>query len=180
MREKPLVVNFFGSPSSGKSTGSAYVFSELKMHGIECELVREYAKDKVWEKNTKIFGNQPYIIGKQYHRMYILEGEVDVMITDSPILLPVLYNTRECIRTEVLEQLALDMFKSYDNLNYLLVRNKPYNENGRNQTEEEADQIHNQIVDLLARNYIGYSEIIGDDLGYDKVVVDVLEELGVM
>ena len=42
-----LVVNLTGAPGAGKSTGAAYVFSQLKMRGINCELVTEYAKDKV-------------------------------------------------------------------------------------------------------------------------------------
>lgn len=47
---KMLVVNLFGTPGAGKSTGAAYIFSELKMRGINAELVIEFAKDKVWEK----------------------------------------------------------------------------------------------------------------------------------
>lgn len=177
MREKPIVVNLFAGPGSGKSTGAAYIFSELKMNGVECELVREYIKDKVWERNTKVFGNQPYILGKQYHRMYILEGEVDVLITDSPLLLPVLYNTRECIRTEILEQLALDMFKSYDNMNYFINRDKPYNENGRNQTAEEAVSIDESVLELLTRNSIEFTHVRGNALGYDQIVGEVLSIL---
>ena len=35
-----IVVNLFGVPGAGKSTGAAYVFSKLKMQGINAELVR--------------------------------------------------------------------------------------------------------------------------------------------
>ena len=35
-----LVVNLFGAPGAGKSTGAAYIFSQLKMAGIIAELVR--------------------------------------------------------------------------------------------------------------------------------------------
>lgn len=45
-----VVVNLFGEPGAGKSTGAAYIFSALKMHGINAELVTEYAKEKVWEE----------------------------------------------------------------------------------------------------------------------------------
>lgn len=41
-----LVVNLFGGPGSGKSTGAAYVFARLKMLGYNAELVTEFAKDK--------------------------------------------------------------------------------------------------------------------------------------
>ena len=43
-----MVVNLFGAPGAGKSTGAAYIFAILKMHGIDAELVTEFAKDKLW------------------------------------------------------------------------------------------------------------------------------------
>ena len=42
-----LVVNLFGVPGAGKSTGAAYIFSQLKMAGVNAELITEFAKDKV-------------------------------------------------------------------------------------------------------------------------------------
>lgn len=48
MYKKTLVINLFGAPGSGKSSGAAYIFSQLKKLGIDCELVTEYAKDKCW------------------------------------------------------------------------------------------------------------------------------------
>lgn len=42
-----IVVNLFGAPGAGKSTGAAHIFAELKMCGINTELVTEFAKDKV-------------------------------------------------------------------------------------------------------------------------------------
>lgn len=42
---KQIVVNFLGEPSCGKSTAATYVFSKLKMLGISCEYVSEFAKD---------------------------------------------------------------------------------------------------------------------------------------
>lgn len=59
-----IVVNLFGTPGSGKSTGAAYIFSQLKMAGINAELVTEFAKDKVWENNEEVFKNQAYMFGK--------------------------------------------------------------------------------------------------------------------
>lgn len=56
-----LVVNLFGVPGAGKSTGAAYVFSKLKMKGINAELVTEFAKDIVWENNSRGLKNQEYI-----------------------------------------------------------------------------------------------------------------------
>lgn len=57
MLERPIIVNLCGSPGVGKSTGAAYIFSQLKMRGINCELVTEFAKDKVWEESHAVFEN---------------------------------------------------------------------------------------------------------------------------
>ena len=62
---KALVVNLFGVPGAGKSTGAAYIFYRLKSAGVNAELVTEFAKDKVWEENDEVFKNQAYIFGKQ-------------------------------------------------------------------------------------------------------------------
>ena len=64
MDKKTIAINFFGAPGSGKSTLSAIVFAKLKMMGVNCELVTEFAKDKVWEKNNEALSNQIYIFAK--------------------------------------------------------------------------------------------------------------------
>lgn len=42
-----LIVNLLAEPGAGKSTAAAYIYSQLKMHGISAEYVTEFAKDKV-------------------------------------------------------------------------------------------------------------------------------------
>ena len=90
---KTYIINLFGPSGCGKSSGAAYIFSKLKMAGVSCELVPEYAKDKVWENNEEIFNpmNQVYIFGKQFYRISRLIGQVKYVITDSPILLSNVY-----------------------------------------------------------------------------------------
>ena len=68
-----LLINLFGGPGAGKSTGAAYIFSQLKMAGVNAELVTEFAKDKVWEGNKEVFKNQAYIFGKQYLPVFCTE-----------------------------------------------------------------------------------------------------------
>ena len=53
--KNPIIVNLFGVPGAGKSTGAAYIFSQLKMAGVNAELMPEFAKDKVWEENKEAF-----------------------------------------------------------------------------------------------------------------------------
>lgn len=175
---KPIVVNLFGGPGSGKSTGSAYVFAMLKMHGINCELVTEFAKDKTWEHNMGALSNQAYVFGNQCYRMSRCADQVDVIITDSPLVLSVVYN-KNSNPENGFNKMAIEVFNSYNNINFFLDRVKPYNPIGRNQTEEESDNIGHDIEDLLVKNGIEYTTVAGYVDGYEKIAKNILSILNV-
>ncbi|MEE1302329.1 MAG: hypothetical protein UHD64_06045 [Bacteroidales bacterium] len=170
---KTLVVNLFGVPGAGKSTGAAYIFSQLKMKGVNAELITEFAKDKVWEENKEVFKNQAYIFGKQSFKLSRCDGKVDVIITDSPLPLSIFYN-KDSNLTENFNKTVMDVFNSYENKNYLLLRVKPYNPSGRHQTEEESDALAKPIQSLLLDRNIGFTWINGDKEGYEEIINDVL------
>ena len=79
-----IIVNLFAGPGSGKSTTAAGVFYHLKRKNINCELVREYAKELVWEKSFEKLKDQGHVTLEQQHRVNILKPYVDVIVTDSP------------------------------------------------------------------------------------------------
>ena len=170
---KTLVVNLFGVPGAGKSTGAAHIFSCIKMAGVNAELITEYAKDKVWERNDEAFRNQAYIFGEQSYRISRCAGKVDVIVTDSPLPLSVMYNNDERL-TENFNKAVMDVFNTYDNLNYLLLRVKPYNPVGRKQTEAESDALGASVISLLKDRNIPYRSIEGDVKGYDEIVREIL------
>lgn len=171
-----LVVNLFGAPGAGKSTGAAYIFSKLKMAGVNAELVTEFAKDKVWEESKAVFQNQAYIFGKQYFRISRVQDKVNVVITDSPILLSPFYTTDPILGAEF-DALVTKVFKSYDSLNVFIDRVKPYNGAGRFQTEQESDNLSKEMLAFLNRHGIGCRHYKGDIEGYDVLVADILRRL---
>ena len=171
-----IVVNLFGVPGAGKSTGAAYIFSQLKMNGINAELITEFAKDKVWENNSEVFKNQAYLFGKQSYRISRCKDKVDVIVTDSPLPLSIFYNTGEFL-TENFNKSVMDVFNSYNNLNFLLLRTKPYNPIGRHQSEEESDALKQPMVQLLKERGISYIEVDGDIVGYDKIIEEIKKNL---
>lgn len=171
-----IVANLFGPPGAGKSTGASYVFSKLKLAGVNAELIGEFAKDKVWEENVEVFKNQAYIFGKQSFRISRCKDKVDVIVTDSPLLLSILYNN-DLTLGEDFNKVVYNVFNSYNNRNYLLYRVKPYNPIGRHQTEAESDALQEPLADLLKYYNVNYNLYAGDETGYDKIVEDILCEL---
>ena len=103
------------------------------MHGINAELVTEFAKDKVWENNTEAFKNQAYLFGKQSYRISRCKDKVDAIVTDSPLPLSIFYNHDPSL-TENFNKSVMDVFNYYNNVNYLLLRTKPYNPIGIHQS----------------------------------------------
>ena len=171
-----LVVNLAGVPGAGKSTAAAYIFSQLKMRGVNAELIDEFAKGKVWERNQKVFENQAYLFGKQSFKLSRCADEVDVIITDSPLFLSILYNN-DFRLTENFNKCVMDVYNSYENVTYLVNRVKPYNPKGRHQTESESDALGEPIKNLLKDRKINYKEINGDLIGYNLVVGEVIKLL---
>ena len=176
---KPLVINLFGAPGAGKSTGAAIVFAELKKHGVNAELVTEFAKDKTWEHNATALGCQEYVFGKQSYRLARCRADVDVIVTDSPLPLSLLYAIDPVLlQDEAFQKVVMNVFNSYNNLNYYITRVKPYNPKGRNQTEEESNLLADGTKKLLETNCIDYKTVCGNDEGYAEIVKDVMMGLG--
>lgn len=175
MNKNTIIVNLFAGPGAGKSTGAAYIFSQLKMAGVDAEYVSEFAKDKVWEGNNEVFKCQFYVTGKQAFKISRCFGKVDVIVTDSPILLGAHYADNDALKDACEYE-----FKRYgdSNMNILLKRVKPYNPNGRHQTEEQAKGIDGSMELLLENTTTEYFEATGDIAGYDMIVEKVLKKLG--
>lgn len=179
-KNQTLYVNLFGAPGAGKSTGATYIFSHLKLNGIDSEYISEFAKDKCWEDNKFIFGcpeNQLYIGAKQFYRINQVSGKVRVAVTDSPVFLNAFYNKSEFLGKEY-NTVMLRLFNKFDNLNFYIERVKPYHSNGRNQNEEESNRIGKDIREYLETNNIPFIAISGNENGYDKAIDIIYNRMG--
>ena len=94
------VINLAGQPSAGKSTTAAGLFYLMKHAGLNVELIDEYAKQMTWEKRFGTIADQLYILAKQNSKLERLRGQVDYVISDSPLFLGRIYNQSN--RREVL------------------------------------------------------------------------------
>ena len=168
-----IVVNLFAGPGSGKSTTCAGVFAKLKLAGVNCEMALEYAKDKVWEESNKVLDDQIYVFGKQLHRIFRLKDKVDVVITDSPILLSIIYDKTG---NKYFSDLVLNQFNNFDTRNYFIERTTVYNPKGRLQTEDEAKEIDKVLLDLLKDCNIEYDSV-GKNEAVDYIFNKIMKEL---
>ena len=146
----------------------------LKMNGISCEYITEVAKDKVYEENSKAFKCQEYLFGEQSYKLKNASEKVDVIITDSPLLLSIIYNSNHILGDDF-NNMVTNVFKSYNNLNYLLKRNHQYENNGRNESESEAFLVRNRIIHMLRDMNENYKIVSSDIQSYDLIVQEIIK-----
>lgn len=164
---KTLVVNLFAGAGAGKSTTAAGLFERLKWAGIEVELATEYAKDLVWEDRLDTLSNQIYVFGKQHHRVFRLIGKVDVVITDSPLILSAIYKPDTL--SDNFTKVVLEQHNALPSLNFFIERTKPYNPKGRCQDEAGAREIDRKVREFLETHAIPYTAIKGTPSTVDEL-----------
>ena len=123
---KTKCLNLFAGPGSGKSSIGTGVFSLLKLHLISSEFTGEYAKTLAWEGRLSMKVNSLKIFAEQHHRQFILDEKVDVIVTDSPLLLQCAY-----VDDIWYQNLCVKLHHDFDNKNYYLDRVKAYEDTGR-------------------------------------------------
>lgn len=151
-----IIVDLYGGPGTGKSTTAALLFARLKQAGLNAELVREYVKEWAWEGRTPGPFDQFYFFGKQSRKESLLYGRVDVIVTDSPVMLAAFYATKFMPPSTAkgIAEIAKSFYmaallEGYMHLPVFLKRTKDYNPAGRFQTEAEAKAIDGEMLDFL-------------------------------
>lgn len=162
-------INFLGGAGVGKSTMASKVYSNMKRDGHSVELVREYVKEWAYEGRKINPYDQVYFFAKQMKKEYIvLNAGVKYIISDSPLPLQIVYSKRIGLGGETVEGLSkinLDFEKEFPSFNIFLERgNKPYIEEGRYETKEQAIEVDNLVKKCMDDwNYM-YVEFAWDDV----------------
>jgi RecA/RadA recombinase len=149
-----IVINCFAGPGAGKTTAAFYIACELKKRGYVTEYVPEYAKELVWDKNfTALDGNpehQRELLLEQKHRLDRLNGQVEFIVTDSPLLLNHIYLDKEKADAEEYLKDVLQMHREYHNFNLFITRDtRKFETEGRLQNLAESKEIDTAIKELL-------------------------------
>jgi hypothetical protein len=153
---KTICINIFAGPSAGKSVLASDVFSALSKRGEKVELVREWVKGWAWQGiDSQGWANSVYIFSKQLRSEAILYGKVNVIVTDSPLGLPPVYEAMYNSPSTAI----FDLYKATRkrqreegivyNLDLCLMRQHPYQTEGRYETEDQARRVDQLIRQML-------------------------------
>lgn len=147
-----IIINLFAGPGSGKSTLAHGLMHEFKSSGVSAEFAHEWIKHPVWQGRSDF--PQYYVWAKQQKLIDGLVGKVDIIVTDSPTLLSVVYG---CNEPDAFKSLVVVKHRlGPRSLNVYVDRTKDYWAAGRIQTEKEAweldERIHNNLHTLAYKH----------------------------
>lgn len=172
------VINLFGGPGSGKSTTAAGLFHLMKLNEMNVELVTEYAKDLTWEERYDTLDDQLYVFAKQQKRLQVLKNKVNYVVTDSPLILGLIYRQWNYLPNNF-EPLVFEVWDQFENKNYFIKRTKKYQRVGRSQNEDQAEGIDEQVKLFLQTKSVPFEILEGDENTpkriYEEILTDVLK-----
>lgn len=161
-----LVINLYGSPGAGKTLAASSIFAALKRNHIDSVLISEAAKDFVVEENDTALANQLYVWATQQYRIFAGYRHAQVVVTDSPMLLGIIYNTEA---SPLFEHVVLHEYHKYNNLNLLVTMdgNHPYSMVGRIHSFTQSVALQNEICSMLEDNsipFVNYRDYSEDEI----------------
>ena len=155
---KTLIVSPVGEHGCGKSTLALWLAYELKMRGIVAELVPEVIKYEIYNPAYR----QKALSGQDDTRLLVLQHQltkplvdhVEVIINDGA-LEPFYHYAEMRVEPGQLKEfkILLDHFRQdtqhCDHIFVSPVRETPYEQTGREQTEEQSQQMRAELLNML-------------------------------
>lgn len=147
------VVNLFAAPGTGKSTTGQILAGLLSIARYRVEFVPEFAKFATFADNQSALSDPVYMMAKQANRLHVLRNQpLDFVIMDGPLPVGLLYTPEHYYRHH--EPLVMEIFNSYENVNFLLEANPeiPYQTHGRSQSKAQADELASKLRHIIDRH----------------------------
>lgn len=175
---KTYIINIIGGPGIGKTTISALLFANLKIKGYVCEYVQEFAKKLVWLKDYDTLNNQFFVSREQYTLLKQIDGHVDFLITDGPLIHGIYYNKYNKdnnSNVDKVENFILNSINKFNNINIVLDRvDRDYEKEGRIQTEQEAKDIDVILKHILRTNNFTFSSFTAEPNEIENISNEII------
>ena len=158
-KNKMKIINLFAAPGVGKTTTGQILAGLLSLKGYKVQYIPEFAKFATLSKNEAALSDQIYMFSKQENRLSVLKNtEVDFVIMDGPLPIALLYTPDNYFKSYF--DLVWEVFNSYNNINYRLLRNNSlqYDKFGRKESEEESKILDTRLKELLDSKNIFYED----------------------
>lgn len=166
-----LIVNTYGGPGAGKTVAATDLFNAIKKRHIKTDLVTDFAKDMIIQRNTSAMEEQLYIWASQLYRNRCAYKQATITVTDTPVLLGCIYNTP---LSPSLKNVIFEEYHKFNNFNLVIPRDnsREYSMFGRVHTEDQSVRIDQDIVELLTDNDIPFNYYDESNLQYivDEIV----------
>ncbi|MBR5675926.1 MAG: PriCT-2 domain-containing protein, partial [Neisseriaceae bacterium] len=152
--ENKLLINVYGSPATGKSYTAENLAAQFRAIGIECELVTEYATELIKAGRQDELKDQVKVTGEQLRREQAAFNHANIVITDSPTRLGIIYAPDE--QKAALHDIA-EQSDKIPHINILLRHNSEslatFSMNGRIHGKEESLAIQDELIEMMKGKY---------------------------
>lgn len=168
---KSIVVNLWGAPSAGKSKMAHGLVYKFKQKKRTVEFCGEVAKEWVWQ--GKPLNNPNLIFALQEDRINVLNGQVEFIVCDSPLPLPLIYKPDDY--PLAFKDMVKFGWNKYINYNILIIPSGGYDSVGRVHSREEVTELQKDIVKLLEEWSPYYRISSSDNIMELDDIVETLE-----
>lgn len=168
-------INFYGPSGVGKSSIAAKIFASLKELKYDVEQVQEYIKAWAHEGKKPVSFDQLYIFAKQLHSEDVLLRNVELLVSDSPLMLNAAYSHfYHSFAAQNILTVAQEFDEQFESINFFLTRTVPFVAKGRYEQQEQSDHFGDFLQQFLRKNL--RSEFILIDVTKDfSMVIDLIE-----
>lgn len=169
------VINLFGAPSAGKSTTMLGLTYKMKLLKYNVENTPEFFKELIYEEGkVELFGGQLMVLAEQNKRLARLVNKADFVVTDCPLPLISYYTDNTYVNG--FKDFALNLHNSYDNENFLILRNHDFEKEKRNHNESQASIIERDLPEFLDKNNIKFKVFRTNDELVEQLIQSMIDD----
>ena len=185
---KTLVINTVGEPGSGKTTLSFWLAQSLKKSGVLVEFVPELVKYECFDPQGQArvrSGKFDFrYLALQHRLLRPLLGRVEVVVNDGAYELFYFYAKRRMEPSslqrfrQTIDELQRSLPSGSENWFVMPRRNHPYERVGRNESEDEAKIVRDQMTTCLADDFGVQVIPINDEADRILLLESILKRVG--